>query len=130
MLGNASLASAAVLASQRRSNHARNTEVGFVILPLREQLVNDSLLLRNAVHLGHEARVVSHAGDVEIRRQAIGDGKKDVKEQMAVTLGCPESCRKKNCRQPVDSDQEQRCSKDAGEPGLSSIRNESQGESK
>lgn len=129
MLGNASLTSAAVLASQGRSNHARNTKVGLVKLPLRKQLIDNSLLLRNAIHLGHEAGIVSHAGNVEIRCEAVKDGKDDVEEQVAVALGRSQSCRKENCRQPVDSNQEQSGSKDASKPGLLLIRDEPQDES-
>jgi hypothetical protein len=66
MLGHAFLASLAVLTPQRRPDHARNTKVGLVKLPQLDELVNDGLLLRNAVHLWHETGVLHHGGDVKV----------------------------------------------------------------
>ena len=63
------LAPAAMLASQRSPDHARNTKVGLVKLPETNQLVDDGLLFRNAIHLGNKSWIVHHAPDVEPCRQ-------------------------------------------------------------
>ena len=113
MLGNASLAATAMLASKRCLNHARNTKVGLIVLPLRKEFIDNSLLLSNAVHLGDKTRVISHAGDVEIRRKTKEDCKKEVEKPVAVAFCCAKGCREKDCRQPVHSRPEKRSGKDS-----------------
>jgi hypothetical protein len=106
MLGNASLAATTMLASKRCLNHASNTKVGLIVLPLSEEFINNSLLLSNAVHLGNKTRVISHAGNVEIRSKTEEDGKKEVEKSVAVALGRAKCCREKDCRQPVHTSPE------------------------
>lgn len=65
MLGYTTLAPPAVLASERRSNHACHTKVRFIVLPLADQLIYDGLLLGNAIELGDETRVIHHGPCVE-----------------------------------------------------------------
>lgn len=113
MLGNASLAATTMLASKRCLNHTRNTKVGLIVLPLRKEFINNSLLLSNAVHLGNETRVISHASDVEIRCKTEEDRKKEVEKAVAVSFCCAKGCREKNCRQPVHSRPEKRSGKDS-----------------
>ena len=69
MPSDTALTSAAMLASQRSPDHARNTKIGLVELPETNQLVDDGLLFRNAIHLGDKSRIVDHAPDVEPCRQ-------------------------------------------------------------
>ena len=56
-----------------------------VKLPQSDQLVDDGLLLRDAAQLGHEARVLDHAEDVEVGREPEENGKEHVEQQMAVS---------------------------------------------
>lgn len=118
MLGHTSLAATAMLASKRSLNHARNTEIGLIILPLRNKPINDSLLLRDALHLWDKSRIISHACDVEIHSEAEEDGKKEVKKAVAVAFARAQRCRKENCCQPVESREEKSGRKDTGKPGL------------
>jgi hypothetical protein len=78
MLCNTSLASLAVFASQRCSNHASNTKVGFIKFPQAEELINNSFLLGNAVQLGNEARIKQHAGYIKVARHAIRSQEEEV----------------------------------------------------
>lgn len=78
MLGYTTLAPPAVFAPKRCSYHARNTKVGLVILPLLEQVVNDGSLLGDAIQLGHEAGIISHARDIEEGGEAVQDGEHQV----------------------------------------------------
>lgn len=103
MLGNASLAATTMLASKRCLNHASNTKVGLIVLPLRKEFIDNSLLLGDAIHLGNETRVISHASNVEIRCKTEEDRKKEIEESVAVAFCCAKGCREKNCRQPVHS---------------------------
>lgn len=80
MLGDAALAPTTVLASQRRPDHAGDAKVGLVKLPSRNQVVDDGFLLGDAVHLGHEPRVVRHTPNVEPRREADEDGTEKIDE--------------------------------------------------
>jgi hypothetical protein len=75
---NAALASAAMLASQRRADHARNTEMRLVILPLADQLIDDGLLLGNAVEFRYKARVIDHGPDVEESCKAEENGEEKI----------------------------------------------------
>jgi len=84
MFCNATLAPPAVFASQWRPDHARNAEMGFVILPLADQLIDDGLLLSDAVHLWHKTRVLNHAPDVEKCRHAVEHGKEKIEQPGAV----------------------------------------------
>jgi hypothetical protein len=109
MLGNASLTPPTVLAAQRRSDHASYTEVGLVKLPLLKEFIDDGLLLSNTVHLGDKSRVISHAGNVEIRSKTEEYTKDDIEQRVSLSLTstrgrCPE-----HIRQPVDACEEQRC---------------------
>lgn len=113
MFGNASLAATAMLASKRRLNHASNTKVGLVVFPLSKELINNSLLLSNAVHLGNKTGVVSHACNVEVHCKAEKEGKKEVEYAVAFAFGCAECCRKEDCRQPIDTSPEKCSGKDA-----------------
>lgn len=113
MLGNASLAATTMLASKRCLNHASNTKVGLIVLPLRKEFIDNSLLLGNAIHLGNETRVISHASDVEIRCKTEEDRKKEVEKAVAVSFGCAEGCREKNCRQPIYTSPEKSGGKDS-----------------
>ena len=113
MLGNASLAATTMLASKRCLNHASNTKVGLIVLPLRKEFIDNSLLLSNAIHLGNEPRVVSHASDVEIRGKTKEDRKKEVEESVTVAFCCTKGCREKNCRQPVYTSPEKSGRKDS-----------------
>jgi hypothetical protein len=101
MLGNTSLAATAMLASKRSLNHARNTKVGLIILPLGNKSINDGLLLRDALHLWDESRIISHACDVEVQSEAEEDRKKEVEKAMTVAFARAQCCRKENCCQPV-----------------------------
>jgi hypothetical protein len=103
MLGNTSLAATAMFASKRSLNHARNTKVGLIILPLRNKFINDSLLLSDALHLWDKSRIISHTCDVEIHSGAEEDRKKEVEKAVAVAFACAQRCRKENCCQPVES---------------------------
>jgi len=71
VLRDTSLASFAVLASERRSNHARSTEVLVVKLPKTQELVDNSLLLAPATRLWDKAGVLDHAQDVEVRTSTV-----------------------------------------------------------
>ena len=65
MLCDATLTPTAVLASQRSPDHAVHAKVRLVVLPLTDQLVDDGLLLSNAIQLGYEARIINHRSDIE-----------------------------------------------------------------
>jgi hypothetical protein len=86
MLGHTSLAATAMLASKRSLNHARNTEIGLIILPLRNKPINDSLLLRDALHLWDKSGIISHTCDVKIHSEAEEDGKKEVENAVTVAF--------------------------------------------
>lgn len=86
MLGHAPPAPLAVLTPQRRPDHARHAEVALVELPLAYQLVNDGLLLGDARHLGHEARVEHHRARVEVRRQRVAHHEPEVEPGMRLDL--------------------------------------------
>lgn len=60
----------AVLASQRCSDHTLNTEIRLIITPQTNKLINDGLLLRDAVHLGHKTWVEDHATIIEPSTQS------------------------------------------------------------
>ena len=84
MLGHTALTPTAVLASERRPDHARDAEMALVVLPLADQLVDDGLLLGDAVELGHEAGVVDHGAGVEEAGEGIEDGEQKVPEPCSV----------------------------------------------
>ena len=72
-----------MLAPQRRPNHARNTEVGLVKFPQLDELVDDGLLLRDAVHFRNKARIVHHSGDIKVANE----GKEDDESQVEPPVG-------------------------------------------
>jgi len=86
MLRDATLTPTAVLASQRSPDHAVHAEVRLVVLPLTDQLVDDGLLLSNAVQLGHKARIINHRSDVEEGCEAKQDSKKEVPKPSAIWI--------------------------------------------
>jgi len=118
----ATLAPAAMLAPKRRSDHARNTEVGVVEFPKSDEFVNHGLLLSDAVQFGHKTWVVTHTPDVKPGAEREGDGKRKIREPSSV---CPavsmpakpcrgsiahtwaSRCVSKNGKYPVHADQEQ-----------------------
>lgn len=65
MLSHAALTPPAVLAPKRRPDHARDTKVGFVVLPLLDELIDNSLLLGDTVQLGNKTRIINHGAHVE-----------------------------------------------------------------
>ena len=131
MLGHTPLAPLAVLAPQRRSDHTRHAEVALVKLPLPDQLVNGRLLLRDAPHLGHKARVEHHRARVEVRRQREAHGEAKVEPRVGVGVrwvGSEEHSSLVGFRgltgrewyggeahgvEPVEADKEERASEDA-----------------
>ncbi len=78
MLGHAALAPAAMLAPQRRSDHASDTEMRLVVLPLVDQFVDHGLLLRNTIELRYKPRVINHGSDVEKARKDVDKSKQKV----------------------------------------------------
>ena len=87
MLGNTTLAPFAVLASQRCTDHTRDAEVGLVEFPHSQQVVNDSLLLGNAVEFGDKPRVEDHGGRIEVRGESVKNQEEQVKQTMFATEG-------------------------------------------
>lgn len=67
---NTSLTPSTVLTPERRANHASNTKVRLIELPETDELIDNSLLLRNAVQFRHETRIIHHACRVEVCREA------------------------------------------------------------
>lgn len=104
-----------MLASQRCSNHARDTETGLVKPPRRQQLINGSSLLRNAVQFGDKPGIVSHASGIEERREAEERSKEQVQQQMRALAanGTPH-----NSSEPVGAYEEERSGKYASHPRL------------
>jgi hypothetical protein len=88
VLGHASLASLAMLTPQRCPNHARNTKVGLVKLPQPDELVDDGLLLRDAIHFRHEPWILHHRGDIKVADQ----GEEDNESQVEPPVGFFDSC--------------------------------------
>jgi len=80
MTSNAAMAASAVLAPDRRPNHARNAKIGLIKLPQRKQLVNDSLLLSDAVESWHKAGVGTHCGDVIKHHESVQDCKHEIEQ--------------------------------------------------
>lgn len=80
MLRYASLASFAVLASERRPHHALNTEVLVVKLPKTQELIDDSLLLAPATRFWDKPGVLDHAQDVEVRTSTVCNAKQEVEK--------------------------------------------------
>lgn len=115
MLRHTALAASAMFASQRRSNHACNTEIGLIKLPRGQQLINHSPLLRNAVQFRDESGVKSHAGRIKKRRETEKRSKDEVQQQMRAVAanGTP-----RNGSQPVGADEEEGPGKYASHPGL------------
>ena len=100
----AALTPTAMLASQRRADHARNTKVTLVGLPHPDQLINDSLLLSNPSHLGHKPRIIHHTPDVEPSSQGDEEGKEQVGDDRRILSkhGATE-----DTQEPVEGAQEQ-----------------------
>jgi hypothetical protein len=71
MLRYATIASFTMLASQRHSNHARNAEVLLIKLPQAQQLIDDSLLLRETAEFGHKPRLIEHRAEIEIPAEGV-----------------------------------------------------------
>jgi ribosomal protein L35AE/L33A len=82
MLGHTSLATTAVLASKRRSNHTDDAEVGIVVFPGLEKVVNDGFLLGNAIHFRHKAWVVSHGSDIEKGRRSKSGSEGEIQKRV------------------------------------------------
>lgn len=82
MLGHTSLATTTVLASKRRSNHTDSAEVGLVVFPGLEKLVDDSFLLSNAIHFRHKAWIESHGSDIEKGRHCKGGSKGEIQKHV------------------------------------------------
>lgn len=91
MLGDATLASAAMLAAQRCTDHTRYAKVRLVILPFLNEVVDDGLLLSDAVQFRDEPRVIDHGTGVEESSESKGYREDQVPQQ------CP-FCRE---RQPA-----------------------------
>lgn len=70
MLRDTLLTTLAMLAAERGPDHACNTEVGLIKLPQLKQLINDGLLLGDAIHLGDETGIVAHSGGIEVGSKA------------------------------------------------------------
>ena len=119
MLGHASLAHLTVLAPKGRACHAGDAKVVLVIFPGPQQLINDGLLLSDAIELWHKPRLESHAGGVEVRRQPKEGYKGQVQQDVRrrVRTGS-EGGGWEDHKQPIDPDEEQRSCKDASKPGL------------
>lgn len=86
-LGHASAALLAVFAAERGPDRAGDAEVGIVELPLPEQLVDDDLLLGDAVHLGYETGIGAHAQGVEVGAESGADTEDDVEPPVRVAGG-------------------------------------------
>lgn len=65
MSSHTSLTPPTMLTSQRRPDHALHTKVRLVKLPEADELINNSLLLRNTIQFRYKAWVASHAAVVE-----------------------------------------------------------------
>jgi hypothetical protein len=78
MLGNTALAPAAMFATQWSADHARGAKVSVVKLPQPDEIINNGLLLSNAVELGYETRIENHAGGVEIGRHGNEECEREV----------------------------------------------------
>lgn len=115
MLGHAALALPTVLAPQRGPNHARNTEIGLVKLPQRQKVINDGLLLGNAIHLGHKAWIVSHARGVEEGCETCKRGKRNVEEKEA---SCFRNAVRHDSQEPISNSEEKRGREDSSKPRL------------
>lgn len=68
MFGNTPRASSTVLASHRLANHAVNTEMFFVELPVVDKLAHRLPLLVSAAELRDIARIFGHGEYIEIAR--------------------------------------------------------------
>lgn len=66
MLGYATIASFAMLASQWHSNHARDAEILFIKLPQTQELVNNCLLRTESSKFGNVARFINHRAEIEV----------------------------------------------------------------
>ena len=66
MLGNTSPATPAMLATQRLSDHAEDTEILFVEFPRFKKFGNDRPLLVPTAKFGDITRVFDHRDDVEV----------------------------------------------------------------
>jgi hypothetical protein len=84
MLGHAALTPAAVLAPEWCPNHARHAEMRLVVLPLTDQVVDNSLLFGDPVELGNETRVVHHGPRVEEASHGNGNKEHKVPQPCAV----------------------------------------------
>ena len=78
MLSNTAATTAAVLAAERLSRHARNTKVLLVEFPLLKQLLDHFPLLVTAAELWHIARIFNHGQSVEVSREAEEGSEQDI----------------------------------------------------
>lgn len=119
VFGHAAATCSTVLASERCANGASGAKIELVVLPQAEELVNYCLLLGNAVHLWHIARIVSHGGSVEEHGEAEEDGEQEVEQGMsAVVRRRPKGRAWQYRGDPVESNKKQRAGKDACHPWL------------
>ena len=87
MFGDTTLTPLAVLASQRCPDHACDTEVGLVKFPHSEQLLDNGLLLGNAVEFGDKSWIEDHGRGIKVRRNSIQYHEEQVEEPMAASKG-------------------------------------------
>ena len=132
MFGNTAFAPATVLTSQRPPDHARNTKVGIIELPQADQLIDDGLLLSDAVHFWHKARVINHASDVEPACQGSKEGEGKVPKPGRICLKSvlqlsrlypwlhtfSKGCVREDGEQPVYATPKQGCRKYSRHPRL------------
>ena len=69
MLSNTTATTAAVLATERLSRHARDAKVLLIKFPLLKQLLDHFPLLVTAAELWHIARIFDHGQSVEVSRE-------------------------------------------------------------
>ena len=87
MFGDATLTPLAVLASQRCPDHARYTKVRLVEFPHSQQLLNNGLLLGNAIEFGDESRIENHRRRIEVCRDPVKNNEEEIEKPMASSKG-------------------------------------------
>ena len=77
-----------MFAPEWRPDHAGDAKVGLVKLPQGKELVDDFLLLGDAVELWNKPRVINHSCDVKVRYKPIEHHEDKVEDGVRAECRC------------------------------------------
>ena len=83
MFRNTSLALLAMLAPQRRAQHALHAEILVVVFPQAEEFVDGGFLLAPAPEFGNVSGVFDHGERVKVGASTVDESEGDVEEWVA-----------------------------------------------